>query len=457
MSAFDFFWNTCYSIANGDNPLAPFFKGEIFKRESFMLDIKFIADNLESAKSKLKDRLKGLDSLDKAAAFYQEKREIQKTADALRSQKKNFAKEIGMLKTKGADASSFMKDAEKLNTELEKIEERERILSLELEGILLTLPNIPLEDVPAGANESFNKEIKKWGESESFTFQVLPHYEIAEKLGILDFERGVKIAQSGFTLYHGTGAKLERALINFMLDTHGENGYQEKFVPFLVRGESLQGTGQLPKFKEDLYKIEGENLYLNPTAEVPLTNIYQNEILNEKDLPLYFTAYAPSFRKEAGSYGKDTRGIIRQHQFNKVELVEFSKPEDSEKEHQSMLAEAEKILQLLKLPYRIVILSTGDMGFSAAKCYDIEVWIPSMKTYKEISSVSNCMDFQARRANIKFRRESTGKVEYLHTLNGSGLAVGRTMVAILENYQREDGSVVIPDVLRKYMGNCTCL
>lgn len=350
-----------------------------------------------------------------------------------------------------------MKEVEEINKKLESIEQKEKENAEEVENNLLQLPNMPLDEVPVGVDESANQEVRRWGKPKNFDFKPLPHFEVAEKLGILDFERGAKISGSGFTLYRGFASQLERALINFMLDTHAAAGYLEHFVPFMISGESLRGTGQLPKFKEDLYKIEGENLYMNPTAEVPLTNIYQNEILNENQLPLCLTAYAPSFRKEAGSYGKDTRGIIRQHQFNKVELVKLSRPEDSEKEHQSMLEEAEKILRLLNLPYRIIILSTGDMGFSASKCFDIEVWLPSLDNYKEISSVSNCRDFQARRANIKFRRESTGKPEYVHTLNGSGLAVGRTLVAILENYQQSDGSVMIPEVLQRYMNGISII
>ncbi len=416
-----------------------------------MIDVKLILENEAEIKLKLKDRLKTPELLGKISSLYNEKKEVQQNADELRHQKKTLSKEVGMLKSKGEDASDIMKQVEEINLKLSGLEEREKTIAEEVDAALLMIPNIPMDGVPEGADETFNKETKKWGGPREFSFKPLPHYEVAEKLGILDFERGSKIGGSGFTLYHGMAARLERALINFMLDTHAAGGYEEKFVPFMINAAALRGTGQLPKFKEDLYKIEGLDLYLNPTAEVPLTNIYQNEILKESDLPVCITAYAPSFRLEAGSYGKDTRGIIRQHQFNKVELVKFSRPEDSEKEHQSMLEEAEKILQLLNLPYRVVLLSKGDMGFSAAKCYDIEVWLPSMNSYKEISSVSNCLDFQARRANIKFRREAGGKVEYLHTLNGSGLAVGRTLVAVLENYQQEDGSVIIPDILQKYM------
>ena len=417
-----------------------------------MHDLKFLTENLDVVKEKLKYRLKEPKILDEIFELYTKKRKLQSEGDALRNKRKIISKEIGIKKSKNEDASSLMKEAEEILFELEKVQTQEKEVEEKLYSLSLLIPNIPLDDVPDGPDETYNKEIKKWGKIKEFNFKPLPHYEIAERLGILDFERGAKISCSGFTIYNGKGALLERALINFMLDTHLQNGYEEKWVPFIINNKSLLGTGQLPKFEADLYKLEGEDLYLNPTAEVPLTNIYREEILKESQLPIWITAFAPSFRKEAGSYGKDTRGIIRQHQFSKVELVKFCKPEDSEKEHQSMLEEAEKILQLLELPYRIVILSRGDMGFSAAKCYDIEVWLPGQGCYKEISSVSNCLDFQARRANIRFKRESTGKVEFVHTLNGSGLAVGRTVVAIIENYQQEDGSIIIPHVLRKYTG-----
>jgi len=417
-----------------------------------MHDLKFLTENLDVVKEKLKYRLKEPKILDEIFELYTKKRKLQSEGDALRNKRKIISKEIGIKKSKNEDASSLMKEAEEILFELEKVQTQEKEVEEKLYSLSLLIPNIPLDDVPDGPDETYNKEIKKWGEIKEFNFKPLPHYEIAERLGILDFERGAKISCSGFTIYNGKGALLERALINFMLDTHLQNGYEEKWVPFIINNKSLLGTGQLPKFEADLYKLEGEDLYLNPTAEVPLTNIYREEILKESQLPIWITAFAPSFRKEAGSYGKDTRGIIRQHQFSKVELVKICKPEDSEKEHQSMLEEAEKILQLLELPYRIVVLSRGDMGFSAAKCYDIEVWLPGQGCYKEISSVSNCLDFQARRANIRFKRESTGKVEFVHTLNGSGLAVGRTVVAIIENYQQEDGSIIIPHVLRKYTG-----
>lgn len=417
-----------------------------------MVDIRFLVENEALVREKLRYRLKDMALLDEVIALDEKRRSLQKEGDVLRSEKNQKSKEIGALKAKGGDASALMAEVGRLGERLADLERQEREVSENLTARLMMIPNIPMDDVPVGEDESANQEIRRWGEIPSFSFTPLSHDEIAERLGILDFERGAKIAGSGFTLYRGVGARLERALINFMLDTHREDGYEEYFVPFLIKGKSLEGTGQLPKFKDDLYHVEGEDLYLNPTAEVPLTNIYQNEILEEKDLPRWITAYAPSFRKEAGSYGKDTKGIIRQHQFNKVELVKFCRPEDSEKEHQQMVEQAQKILKKLGLAHRVVVLSQGDMGFSAAKCYDVEVWLPGQNRYREISSVSNCRDFQARRAQIRFRRESTGKPEYVHTLNGSGLAVGRTVVAILENYQQPDGSVLIPEVLRPYMG-----
>jgi seryl-tRNA synthetase len=416
-----------------------------------MLDIKFIADNCELVKQKLNTRGDYSSMIDCAIQAYDNKREAQKQADELRNRRKTISSEIGKLKSKGEDISELMEDVEIIKESLEKYEAQEKESSARLKEILLSIPNVPDESVPVGADESANKEIKRHGEPRKFDFTPKAHYEIAEELDILDFERGTKIAGSGFTLYKGLGARLERALINFMIDTHIKNGYNEMFLPFMVNADSLLGTGQLPKFAEDLYKIEGEEIYLNPTAEVALANIYRNEILSETDLPISLVAYSPSFRKEAGSYGKDTRGIIRQHQFNKVELVKYATPTASEAEHKKMLEDAENILRLLGLPYRVVALSTGDLGFASAKTYDVEVWLPSMNAYKEISSVSNCLDFQARRADIRYRGKDMKKPEYVHTLNGSGLAVGRTVVAILENYQQADGSVKIPEILTDYM------
>ena len=340
-----------------------------------------------------------------------------------------------------------------LGEEIKELEEEEIVLNDRITSLLLTTPNLPQEGVPIGEDDTKNVVIGSWGEIRKFDFEPKPHWDIATQNDIIDFERGVKLAQSRFTLYKNKGAKLERAIINFFLDIHtNEHGYQEILPPFMVNSQTMQGTGQLPKFKEDMYKCENEDLYLIPTAEVPLTNIYSNEIIDEELLPCLMTAYTPCFRREAGSAGKDTRGLIRVHQFNKVEMVKITHPEKSEEEHQKMVKNAQNVLELLGLPYRTVELSTGDMGFSASKCYDIEVWMPSYKMYREISSCSNCTDFQARRANIRYRDKKTGKLNFVHTLNGSGVAVGRTVAAILENYQQADGSVIIPDVLRKYTG-----
>ena len=317
----------------------------------------------------------------------------------------------------------------------------------------MNIPNIPDETTPVGTDESANVVIKTVGEIPQKSFEIKPHWEIGPELGLLDFERGVKLSQSRFTIYKGAGARLERAIINFFLDVHTtQHGYTEILPPYMVNGASMTGTGQLPKFKEDMYKCEEEDLYLIPTAEVPLTNIFAGEILSEEQLPMLLTAYTPCFRREAGSAGKDTRGLIRQHQFNKVELVKLCTPESSVEEHEKLTQNAEKVLELLELPYRRVALCTGDIGFSAAKCYDLEVWLPSSGMYREISSCSNFGDYQARRAGLRYRSKATGKPEYVHTINGSGLAVGRTFAAILENYQQEDGSILIPKVLQPYFG-----
>jgi len=414
-----------------------------------MLDVKFIVNNLDYVKEKLKYRNCTV-SLDKIASLYEERRKIVFEVDNLRAEQKSLSKQIGFIKSKGGDDSELREKISKVSEMIEKKEEELERIEEDLNSLLLMVPNIPLDDVPQAEDEKGNEVIEYWGEPRKFNFEPLPHWEIGTRLGIMDFEAASKVAGSGFIVMKDKGAKLERAIINFFLDHNTSLGYKEMFIPFLIKGESLKGTGQLPKFKDDLYKVDGEDLYLNPTAEVPLVNVFRDAILKEEELPIYVTGYAPSFRKEAGSYGKDTRGILRQHQFNKVELIKITKPEDSEKEHLAMVKDAAHILQLLGLPYRIVKLSAGDMGFAAAKCYDIEVWLPSYGTYREISSVSNCLDFQARRANIKFRRKENQKVEYVHTLNGSGLAVGRTVIAILENYQQNDGSVIIPEVLRDY-------
>ncbi len=417
-----------------------------------MLDIKLIRENPDRVNELLKRR-NGELSVDEVIELDSNRRKIQTTIDELRNKRKNDSQKIGLMKKNGEDTTSLQEAVKNLGEEIKELEEEEIVLNDRITSLLLTTPNLPQEGVPIGEDDTKNVVIGSWGEIRKFDFEPKPHWDIATQNDIIDFERGVKLAQSRFTLYKNKGAKLERAIINFFLDIHtNEHEYQEILPPFMVNSQTMQGTGQLPKFKEDMYKCENEDLYLIPTAEVPLTNIYSNEIIDEELLPCLMTAYTPCFRREAGSAGKDTRGLIRVHQFNKVEMVKITHPEKSEEEHQKMVKNAQNVLELLGLPYRTVELSTGDMGFSASKCYDIEVWMPSYKMYREISSCSNCTDFQARRANIRYRDKKTGKLNFVHTLNGSGVAVGRTVAAILENYQQEDGSVIIPDVLRKYTG-----
>lgn len=417
-----------------------------------MLDIKVIRENPQKVNELLKRRNPDL-SIDKIIEIDKERREIQVKADELRAMRKNVSKEIGTLIKEGKDTTQIQEKVKKAGEELKVLEEKENELSELQKQILLNIPNTPDENTPIGPDESCNKVVKKFSEPTKKNFEMKAHWDIAQDLDLVDFERGVKIAQSRFTIYKGKGAALERAIINFFLDIHtNEHGYTEIIPPILVNSAAMTGTGQLPKFKEDMYKCEDEDLYLIPTAEVPVTNIYCEEILKEEELPKYMTAYTPCFRREAGSAGKDTRGLIRLHQFNKVELVKICTPQTSPEEHEKLTQNAEKMLELLNLPYQRVELCTGDIGFSAKKCYDLEVWLPSYNAYKEISSCSNMGDFQARRANMRYRSKETGKPQFVHTMNGSGLAVGRTFAAILENYQQEDGSVVIPEVLRKYTG-----
>lgn len=417
-----------------------------------MLDLKFIRSNLDKVKEMLKNRGYNLD-VSVFDSVDRERREILTTLESLRHQRNRVSEEIAAMKKKGEDASQIIGEMKKVSAE---IKERETELSQvedQLNPFLMIVPNMPHESVAIGVDENDNPEIRKWGEIRAMDFEPLPHWEIGERLGILDFTRASKIAGARFALYRGAGALLERALINFMLDVHTkEHGYTEVLPPFMVNSAAMTGTGQLPKFKKDLFKIEDWDYYLIPTAEVPVTNIHREEILMEEDLPLYYVAYTPCFRSEAGSYGKDTRGLIRQHQFNKVELVKFSKPEESWDELERLTNDAEEILKRLELPYRLVSLCTGDLGFSAAKTYDLEVWLPGQNLYREISSCSNFGDFQARRAEIRFKKKGASGTQLVHTLNGSGLAVGRTLVAVLENYQQKDGSVAIPEKLRPYMG-----
>ena len=416
-----------------------------------MLDLKTIRSNPEMIRAGLKKRDSKI-SIDEIIELDRDKRELISRVNLLKEERNKVSGEIGRLKKEKKDAREIILEMKKVSQKIKDFDVQIKEMEEKLYHILLEIPNLPHGSVPIGEDEKDNPEIRSWGKPKKFDFMPLPHWDIGEALDILDFERGAKISAARFTVLKGMGAKLERALTNFMLDLHTDkHGYYEIFPPFLVNGETMTGTGQLPKFEDDLFKTTN-GFYLIPTAEVPLTNLRRGEILKEEDLPLYFTAYTACFRKEAGSYGKDVRGLIRQHQFNKVELVKICKPEDSYNELESLTVNAEEVLKQLELPYRVILLCTGDMGFSAAKTYDLEVWIPSQKRFREISSCSNCEDFQARRANIRYRSKENEKVNYVHTLNGSGLAVGRTLVAVLENYQQKDGSVIIPDVLRPYMG-----
>lgn len=420
-----------------------------------MLDLNYVRENLETVRKAMDARGFPSDLLDKFAALDTERRRVIGEADKINQIRNSSSKEIGALMQAGKRDEAEAKKAEVagLKEQQIKLEAQRDEAEATMRELLANLPNIPAEDVPVGADESANVEIRKWGEPREFDFEVKDHVDLGESLGILDLERATKIAGARFGILNGAGARLERALINFMLDVHTtEHGYTETLPPFIVNEKPLFGTGQLPKFEEDLFKLTDErNFYLIPTAEVPVTNYHAEEILEVKDLPKYYTAYTPCFRSEAGSYGRDTRGLIRQHQFEKVELVKLCLPENSDEEHEKLTANAERILQLLGLPYRTVVLSTGDMGFGARKTYDIEVWLPSQQTFREISSCSNCGDFQARRMNLRFRRAGGAKPEFVHSLNGSGLAVGRTWIAILENYQQADGSIQIPEILQPYM------
>ena len=417
-----------------------------------MLDIKFVRDNRDAVERMLEQRGYDMD-LQTILSLDQQRREAIQEVESLKHERKLVSDQIAQMKKKGEDASQVISRMRQTSQRIKELDGKLGEVEDEIQRSLLLIPNVPHESVPFGKDEKDNPVVKRWGEITQFSFTPKPHWELGESLGILDFERAAKIAGARFTLYWGLGAQLERALINFMLDLHTtKHGYVEVLPPFVVNSSAMMGTGQLPKFKADLFKLEDWDYYLVPTAEVPVTNIFMNEILEEKDLPLYYTAYTPCFRSEAGSYGKDTRGLIRQHQFNKVEMVKFTTPEQSYDELESLLLDAEEVLQKLELPYRVVTLCTGDLGFSAAKTYDIEVWIPGQQAYREISSCSNFGDFQARRANIRYRPKGKKKIAYPYTLNGSGLAVGRTLVAIIENWQQEDGSVVIPPALRSYMG-----
>jgi seryl-tRNA synthetase len=416
-----------------------------------MLDIKYLRQNIEFVRQKMDERGQKID-FDRFIELDAKRRDILQAVETLRNERNSVSKEIGELKKKKADASALIEKMGNVSVKIKEYDESLRLTEEELNAFVMIVPNIQHESVPQGHGSDDNKVVHTWGEKPVFSFEPKQHFELGESLNILDFTRGAKITGARFTVYRGAGAAMERALVSFMLDLHVEkHGYTEVLTPFMVNAESMTGTGQLPKFKEDLFKIEGMEYYLIPTAEVPVTNIYREEILEEDKLPIYLVAYSPCFRSEAGSYGKDTRGLIRQHQFNKVEMVKFSKPETSYDELEKLTANAEEVLEKLGIAYRTVCLCTADLGFSSAKTYDVEAWMPGQNTYREISSCSNFEDFQARRASIRFRRTDSGKVDFVHTLNGSGLAVGRTVVAILENYQQADGSVIIPEALRPYM------
>jgi seryl-tRNA synthetase len=416
-----------------------------------MLDARFVRENIETILEALSKRGASID-LNEFVLLEERRLRHIKESDELRNKRNVVSEEIGRRKRAKTDSTDLMLEMKGVADRIKEIDEQLKSVEEKTDDFLMNLPNIPNQTVPVGKDETENVEIRKWGTPHTFNFTPLNHWDIAEKLGIIDFETGAKIAGARFSLMKGSGARLERALMNFMLDLHTSKGYTEVFPPLLVNRESMTGTGQLPKFEADLFRIADPELFLIPTAEVPVTNIHRGDILTEAQLPLYYTAYTPCFRREAGSYGKDVRGLIRQHQFNKVELVKFTKPEDSYDELEALTADAEAILQKLGLPYRVMALCTGDMGFSSAKTYDIEVWLPGQAGYREISSCSNFEDFQARRANIRFKREGKKGTEFVHTLNGSGLAIGRTLVAILENYQTADGSVIVPEALHAYMG-----
>ncbi len=417
-----------------------------------MLDLNFVVENIDEVILKLEARGEDFSYLRDLVKLAKNRKKYISKVDTLKANRNQQSKLIGQFKKEGRDIDVLISDMDFIKKEIPKIEKKLVDVETKIFNILSKTPNIPALDVPVGLDETFNVEVKKWGEIKEFNFPIKDHVSLGESLDILDFEKAAKITGARFVVDKGLGARLERALINFMMDLHAEeHGYTEIIPPFIVNEEAMFGTGQLPKFKEEAFKIVGNNWYLNPTAEVPTINMYRDQIITYDKLPLSYVSFTTAFRAEAGAAGRDTRGILRQHQFNKVELIKFSLPEESEKDHQAMLLNSEKVLQLLNIPYRVVLLSTGDLGFSMRKTYDIEVWIPSQNTYREIGSISNAGDYQARRINIRFKRGKEAKPEYLHTLNGSGLAVGRTIIAILENYQNEDGTVTIPEVLVPYM------
>jgi seryl-tRNA synthetase len=428
-----------------------FFMNKLYDIICGMLSTKLVEEKPDFVRETMALRGVKID-LDEFLALSQERKTMLRRIEDLRFELNKTSKQIGQMKKAGEDATDIIAAMKKISDEIKSMDDEYKDIEVKLQNLLLNFPNIPHESVPEGLSPDKNVEVRTFGEKPTFSFPVKPHWELGKDLGILDFERATKLAGSRFAIYLGAGALLERALINFMLDIHTrEKGYTEVIPPFIANAESLTGAGNLPKFEEDLFKIRGQEWYLIPTAEVPLTNMYREEILDSSILPQRFVAYTPCFRSEAGSYGKDIRGLIRQHQFNKVELASFTLPEKSYEELEKITADAEEILKRLDLCYRVVVLCTGDMGFAGAKTYDLELWMPHRQKFLEISSCTNCEDFQARRANIRFRRQPKAKPEFVHTLNGSGVALGRTVSAILESYQQEDGSVLIPEVLQPYM------
>lgn len=417
-----------------------------------MLDAKLMRNEPDRVRQGLLNRGKSLEDFDRFASMDTKRRELLQEVELLKNRRNTVSQEVALKKRAGEDAEPLILEMREVGDKIKELDDVLRALESELEHILLSLPNVPHVSVPVGLSEDDNVELRKWGTPAAFQYAPKPHWELAQELDILDFERAAKVTGSRFTFYKGLGARLERALINFMMDLHAEeHGYEEMLPPYIVNRDSMTGTGQLPKFAEDVFRLDGTDYFLIPTAEVPVTNYHRDEILSVDELPKKFVAFSACFRSEAGASGRDTRGLIRQHQFNKVELVKLTLPEQSHEELESLTQNAEKVLQLLGLPYRVMALCSGDMGFSSAKTYDIEVWLPSAGCYREISSCSNFEDFQARRAAIRFRRDAKAKPEYVHTLNGSGLALGRTVAAILENFQQEDGSILVPEVLVPYM------
>ena len=417
-----------------------------------MLDPKLIRENPGAVREMLENRHSSW-PIEEAQSLEGRRRELLNEVESLKAMRNDGSRKVATLKNDDPEKGILMEELRNAGTRVKELDGELASVERRFEELLLQLPNMPHSSVPIGADENDNPEIRRWGTPPTFSFEPRPHWEIGEGLGIMDFDRGTRLAQARFTVLKGAGARLERALLNFMLDLHTrEHGYEEIEPPFMVNSATMRGTGQLPKFAEELYRCEGDDLWLIPTAEVPLTNLRAGEILREEELPINLTAYTPCFRREAGSYGRDVRGMLRQHQFDKVEMVKIVHPDTSYEELERLTHNAERVLQILGLPYRVICLCTGDMGFASSKTYDIEVWLPSQDKYREISSCSNCEDFQARRMNTRFRSRETGKTRFVHTLNGSGIAIGRCLIAVLENYQREDGSVLIPEPLVPYMG-----